>query len=144
MNFSHPVPAKSDSQVAPPREPLARAQKASGKAPQTAQGTAAKPLVTSSITRVRRSTLHGNIALSTTVNHLTGREWIFMAPVMALSVVLVTILSQSFPASFAQFLIFSAIAITCAAFKISAFEQGDRPRQPPCHGQTPHGDPRRL
>jgi diguanylate cyclase (GGDEF)-like protein/PAS domain S-box-containing protein len=109
----------------PPREASARAGKAQVSAQIAAAEPLAKPLVTGSITRVRRSTQHGRPGYGTAINHLIGREWVFMAPAMALSLLMAALLTQSFPPALCQFLIFSAIAIAGAAHKVAQFEQGE-------------------
>ncbi|MEO6718660.1 MAG: EAL domain-containing protein [Novosphingobium sp.] len=120
MSSSRPVPDASDIQAAPPREPSARADLA----PLRAQAAATKPLRNGSQTRVRRSTQIG-LPGDGTVNYLTGREWVFMSPAMLLSVLLTALLAQRVPPAIVQFLILSAISITCAAYKVARFEQAE-------------------
>ena len=128
MSPTHPVPASTDSQVAPPREPLARAgqvhEQSHAQAPEQVakptQTAYAKSIATGSTTRVRRSTGFGK-----PTNHLTGREWVFMAPAMALNLPLGAFLTQSLPPIISLFLVLSAIAIACAANKVVRFEQGE-------------------
>ena len=113
----------SDSQVAPPREPSARAGRAPDQVSQRGEVAGAKAQVTGATTRIRRSTQLGSTGDGTSVIHLTGREWVFMAPAIALSVLVAAILARSFPPAISQFLSIAAIAITCAAMKVAQFER---------------------
>ena len=80
---------------------------------------------TGSQTRARRSTQSFRPGSASAAQYFAGREWVFMAPAMALSVLLAALLTQLIPPAIVQFLIFSAIAINCAAYKVARSAQDE-------------------
>jgi diguanylate cyclase (GGDEF)-like protein/PAS domain S-box-containing protein len=123
MNPSHLVQTGSDSDVVPPRDvEVVPAHEPSVRAGQV-QVAAPKPRTAGSLQQAPRSAGSGSARAATSDNHLTTREWVFMAPAMALSVPASAILAWSIPPVLAQLLALSAIVIACAANKVAAYEQ---------------------
>ena len=89
MSSPSPVPDTSDSQVARPREPSARAPQA--------RSAGAKPAQTDRINNARppQHPAREQWQSGTANNYLTGSEWVFMAPTMAISVLVAALVSWS-------------------------------------------------
>jgi diguanylate cyclase (GGDEF)-like protein/PAS domain S-box-containing protein len=86
-------------------------------------GAAPKPRPDGSLKKAPRTAGYGTAGAATSDNHLTTREWVFMAPAMTLSVPASAILAGSIPSVLPLVLVFSAIVIACAASKVEAYEQ---------------------
>ena len=104
-----------DNTVAPPRDASARAEVAPVSSGKRGSAPPSKRSVRSAAAKTSASRIAAHF--------LIAREWVFMAPVMALSMLVAALFQLSAPPFLSLSLILGAIGITCAARKFTDFER---------------------